>query len=193
MKRDSKATFNVNTISIVASIILIAVAFGALYLHDGSESPPTEPDPTAIEWRISTVNDTWRIEIMDIEPIAPANVSVAIIGPTDCLPKIDDPSGFPVPLMGDLDDMVFNGSSYNDSNVTFGEYFHSRDLDGLRNMNITLFMVFVDVDGDGLLSSGDEIWIRTGGQAGPCTSNGKIKMVNNEVDGAYGSLPLPDL
>jgi len=180
-------------VELIAGIVLIAVAFGALYLHEGSESSPVVPDPTAIEWKISVVNDTWRIDIDDIEPIDPANVSVAIIGPTDCLPKIDDPSGFPVPLMGDLDDMVFNGTAFGNANVTFGEYFHSRDPDGLRNMNITLFMVFVDVDGDGLLSSGDEIWVRTGGQAGPCTSNGKIKMVNNEVDEAYGSLTLPDL
>ena len=193
MKLDRKAISDINTISIVASFILIGCAFTAFLIHDDGGTPTITPDPTAIEWKISVVNDTWRIEIDDIEPIDPANVSVAIIGPTDCLPKIDDPSGFPVPLMGDLEDMVFNGSSYNDSNVTFGDYFHSRDPDGLRNMNITLFMVFVDVDGDGLLSSGDEIWVRTGGQAGPCTSNGNIKMVNNEVDAAYGSLTLPDL
>ncbi len=175
----------------IAGIVLLALILTAPYLNSLFDTGSDELGPTYIEWHLTTFNETWRIKVDAIRTINASNVSFGVDGPRDCLPKIDDPSGFPVPMMGDLDDAAFSQAAFNASNLTFGDYFHSRDPDGLRNRNITLFIVFVDVDGDGSLSSGDEIWMRDCGQSGPCTDEADFVLVNREVNKAYGRLPLP--
>ena len=193
--KKKKDPIDIVVASTIVTILALSIAFVSTMEWGSTESTEaTEPVPRpTIAWRVSVEGDNYIIEIIDVHPESLDEVSWTILTDSRLVNSWDDPSGENLRVEGDLIDINFTHQDYNQADVTHYHKFYSRDPTGTppQSRNHTLFMVYMDVNTDGKLSSGDVIWIRSAENGGPADEDYRFRLINERAGEAYGELILP--
>ncbi len=113
----------------------------------------------------------YRIKIVDCEPWPIDDVSYQLLTYNFMQNRWEDPSGEIITMLGSLEDIVYTHEDFSSAishqnhtkiNTTYRGIFYSREPAGGPpiSINHTFATVYFDSDSDGLVTSGDTLWVR---------------------------------
>ncbi len=180
-------------IAVILMVAITVVLAAVLYVWAQSFAGD-QSGVTTIAWQVSVEGNNYIIEIIDVNSESLDEVGWSVLNTNRLVTtweNIHNPSD-DIRMEGDLMDVNFTQSAYNAADEQAYNKFYSQDpiVPG-ETLNHTLCVVFMDVNADGKLSSGDVIWIRSEENNGCADEDFRFRMINNKESQAYGELVLP--
>jgi len=183
---------------VIAVILMVAITVVlAAVLYVWAQSFAGEGGSiTTIAWSVSVEGDNYIIEIIDVASERLDEVSWSILNLNRLVTTWEDPFGDTLRMEGDMIDVNFSQAAYDNPPapaVKEDDKFYNTDpeVDPHLSTNHTLCLVYMDVNSDGKLNSGDVIWIRSTVNGGAADEDFRFRMVNEQVGKAYGEKILP--
>ena len=172
----------------VAGLIVLIALLTTISIQTWNRSEDPDPEPYSLDWRFSTC----CFEIIEIEPsIDLEDVQWSILDLNGTVATWEDPSGELIEMRGSLADVNFSQSGYDDADEICYNKYYSRNPVGPPpvSTNHTLCIVFMDVNSDGEISSGDVIWVRSVDNGGAADDDFSLRLKTSR--GLLGELLLP--
>lgn len=137
--------------------------------------------------RMYIEQDNYLIEFLYAENVVLDDIGWALLDPDGQVIEIMDDNGEIVRLEGDLTDINFSDEDYSIADTRLYDKFYSRDpsQDPLVSRNQTLYIIFLDVEMDGMFNSGDVIWIRSSLNGGIANDRIRLKFTNQRQNHIY--------
>ena len=181
-----------NRLAVTGLIVLIVIAFTITVIRDSLDRDETE-EPTALAWEVNVVGDNYRIDIIEVKDESLDEVSWSLLDPNSRQRHWDDPDNEMLRSEGDISNVVFNQTDFDNADITQYERFYSRDPSGTPpvSQNHTLIIIYMDKDINGLLSDGDSIWLRSVDNNGFADEGMIFRLVNERLEDPYGEQILP--
>ncbi len=186
---------------LIVAYIITGIALGALYYFwmDGGDGDPSDGgygdngEVTTIAWMVSVEGDNYIVEIIQFDPMDLDDVGFTVLNINFLVANWDDPDGESIRIEGGLDDINFVQSDYDTADTRPYNTFYSREPvgDPPKSTNVTLCIVFMDVDGDHRIGSGDVIWIRSMDNGGAADEDYRFRLIDESRGEAIGDITLP--
>ena len=181
-------------IAVILMVAITVVLAAVLYVWAQSFTSRQETNLT-IGWNVETRNDNYRIDIITVDTIGLNEVAFSLLTDNFVPASTDDGMGGTLRFNEvDVDDVNFTQADYDaaDSDPdlnTWYNLFYEKDGGGLNNA--TAYIVFIDVNSDGKMNSGDTFWIRSYDNGGLAREDYVFRLLNKQLDKKYGDMVLP--
>jgi flagellin-like protein len=181
-------------IAVILMVAITVVLAAVLYVWAQSFAGDTK-GVTTIAWGMEEHGGDYLISITTVEPTPLEDVTWTILDENRIIADKDDPGTLNVRMDGNLDEILWDVGERDDADVTVEDRWYSQDPDAdpVASNNHTLYIVYIDTDEDGKLSSGDSIWIRSYENDDPLAGRGiaeedfRFRMVNDNNGNQYGN------
>ncbi|MCI0496684.1 MAG: type IV pilin [Thermoplasmata archaeon] len=179
---------------VIAVILMVAITVVlAAVLYVWAQSFTTGQDQAlTIGWNQEVVGDNYRIDIISVDTIGTDEVAFSLLNPQYAPVAVDNGLGEDIRFSEiDLDIVKYVEGDFDDAEtdpilMTWDETFYEQD-DGA---NETAYVIFMDVNDDDKVNSGDVIWIRSAENDGAADEDYHFRLINKQQDKAYGTLDL---
>ncbi len=158
---------------------------------DDSDEGEWEQVGVSIAWDLNVQVDNYRIDIIHVEAESLDVVTWSVHDEDMLVVDWDDPDGRNVRMQDDLSEINHSSDDYDIAVTKLSGTFYSRNRTGSASRNQTLCVVFMDINADGMMSSGDAIWIRSLDNDGCAGENYRFRLFNERVGDDYGERTLP--
>jgi len=150
-----------------------------------------EPFDAHLKWNLSIINDTYMIDLIDITSTEDNDLMFSIVDRNNDFIYIEDNSS--ALSVERFRTVRFNQDEYNESNTSITQRTYSNKFYTTSDELITLYVIWDDVDGDFVVTSGDRLWLRSESQGGIAEEGYKLRIYHRYYYQLYGTIVFPSV